>query len=61
MAKAALRHVAFRTLWLEAADYPVLLGSADGRLILGPELIQFEEAIAAYCGRRYCIGVNSGT
>ena len=29
MAKAALRHVAFRTLWLEAADYPVLLGSAD--------------------------------
>ena len=29
MAKARLRHVAFRTLWLEAADYPVLLGSAD--------------------------------
>ncbi len=24
-----LRHVAFRTLWLEPGDYPRLLGSAD--------------------------------
>lgn len=34
---------------------------SHGRLILGPELIRFEEEIAAYCGRRYAIGVNSGT
>ena len=24
-----LRHVAFRTLWLEPGDYPVLLGACD--------------------------------
>lgn len=34
---------------------------SHGRLILGPELMRFEEEIAAYCKRRYAIGVNSGT
>ena len=29
MASTNLDHVAFRTLWLEPADYPILLGSAD--------------------------------
>ncbi|KAI3428089.1 hypothetical protein D9Q98_006472 [Chlorella vulgaris] len=29
MAGMDLRHVAFRTLWLEPGDYPLLLGSAD--------------------------------
>ena len=29
MAGLRLQHVAFRTLWLEAQDYPLLLGSAD--------------------------------
>ena len=29
MARLRLQHVAFRTLWLEAQDYPLLLGSAD--------------------------------
>ena len=29
MARLPLQHVAFRTLWLEAQDYPLLLGSAD--------------------------------
>ena len=29
MQQLRLRHVAFRTLWLEAPDYPLLLGSAD--------------------------------
>ena len=29
MQELRLKHVAFRTLWLEAADYPLLLGSAD--------------------------------
>lgn len=34
---------------------------SHGRLLLGPELIQFEDEVARYCGRKYCIGVNSGT
>lgn len=29
MQQLGLQHVAFKTLWLEAADYPLLLGSAD--------------------------------
>lgn len=29
MRKLDLRHVAFRTAWLESSDYPCLLGSAD--------------------------------
>ncbi|KAL0029779.1 hypothetical protein WJX79_009975 [Trebouxia sp. C0005] len=29
MQQLRLHHVAFRTLWLEASDYPLLLGSAD--------------------------------
>ena len=29
MQQLDLQHVAFRTAWLEAADYPILLGSAD--------------------------------
>ena len=29
MQQLGLQHVAFRTLWLEACDYPLLLGSAD--------------------------------
>ncbi|MEW6750744.1 MAG: DegT/DnrJ/EryC1/StrS family aminotransferase [Candidatus Latescibacterota bacterium] len=29
--------------------------------ILGPQVQAFEEAFAAYCGTRYCVGVSNGT
>ena len=32
----------------------------SGRFVLGPELERFEEAFAAYCGTKYCIGVGNG-
>jgi dTDP-4-amino-4,6-dideoxygalactose transaminase len=32
-----------------------------GRLINGPEVQQFEERIADLCGRKYAVGVSSGT
>ena len=32
-----------------------------GRLVLGPEVEEFERRVAAYCGRKHCIGVGSGT
>jgi dTDP-4-amino-4,6-dideoxygalactose transaminase len=32
-----------------------------GRIILGPEVQQLEEATARYCGRKYCVAVGSGT
>ena len=32
-----------------------------GRIVLGPEVAAFEEAVARLCNRRHCAGVNSGT
>ena len=32
-----------------------------GRMVLGPEVGQFEQVIAASCGRAHAVGVNSGT
>src|SRR3974390_1471886 len=32
-----------------------------GRLVLGPEVYQFERRVAEFCGRRYCVGVGTGT
>ena len=32
-----------------------------GRIVLGPEVENFEHAIANYCNRRYAIGVSSGS
>lgn len=43
---------------LEAATVRVL---ASGWYILGPEVRAFEEAFAAFCTARFCIGVANGT
>jgi hypothetical protein len=32
-----------------------------GRIVLGPEVHQFERRVAEFCGRRYCVGVGTGT
>jgi dTDP-4-amino-4,6-dideoxygalactose transaminase len=32
-----------------------------GRIVLGPEVGELEEAVAKHCGRRYGVGVSSGT
>lgn len=34
---------------------------SHGRIVLGPEVGQFEEEIARFCQKKYGIGVNSGT
>lgn len=33
----------------------------SGRLMMGAETIALEARIAKYCGRKYCVGVGSGT
>ena len=54
MAKAGLRHVAFRTLWLEAADYPVMLGTADVGVSLHTSSsgLDLPMKVRGGCGRR---------
>ena len=32
-----------------------------GRIVLGPEVFEFERKVAAFCRRRYAVGVGSGT
>ena len=34
---------------------------AHGEFVNGPEIVEFEEAYAAYCGVPHCIGVANGT
>ena len=33
----------------------------EAQFVLGPAVKEFEEAFAAYCGVRHCVGVNNGT
>lgn len=33
----------------------------DASLIMGPDVIEFEKNFASFCGKKYCIGLNSGT
>ena len=42
----------------EGALWPVVDRAAFS---LGPELVEFEEAFAAFCETGYCVGVSSGT
>jgi len=42
---------------LEAVDRVL----SHGRVILGPEVEQFEREIASICQKKYAVGVNSGT
>ena len=43
---------------IDAAIQQVL---ESGECILGPALVRFEQELAAYCGMKHAVGVNSGT
>jgi dTDP-4-amino-4,6-dideoxygalactose transaminase len=58
--------VPFLDLRVSAEERRVLLDAVDavfqhGRFILGPEVQEFETAVAKYCGRKFAIGTGSGT
>lgn len=59
--------VAFVNLPLRFADYEEELVDIfrkvmrSGAYIMGPEVIEFEEKLAAYCGSKYALGVGNGT
>lgn len=58
--------VPFLDLRVPAEERKALLQAIDtvfqhGRLLLGPEVAEFENQIAAYCGKKFAVGTNSGT
>jgi len=63
----ASRRVAFLDLSVQdKSERDAILAAIEtvlrhGRLILGPEVQDLERRVAAFCGRRYGIGVGSGT
>jgi dTDP-4-amino-4,6-dideoxygalactose transaminase len=59
--------VPFLDLALSSPEELELIGSSistvlkHGRLVMGPELEEFERVVANYCKRNYAVGVGSGT
>ncbi len=50
----------------EKSDREEILSAIDkvlihGRILLGPEVSEFEEALTSYCGTKYSVGISSGT
>src|SRR5664280_2669788 len=45
----------------EEIDAAVANTMANAHFVLGPEVAQFEDDFAAYCGAKYGVAVNSGT
>lgn len=33
----------------------------DSKFVMGPELVKFEKSFAKFCGKKYAVGMNSGT
>ncbi len=62
-----MKKVSFLDLRIrDDSERQALLNAVDrvfqhGRIVLGPEVTAFEEAVARMCDRRHCAGVNSGT
>lgn len=67
LALATTRRVPFLDLRVLDAEERAELATAveevlsHGRIVLGPEVARLEGEVAERCGRRYAVGVNSGT
>lgn len=58
--------VPFLDLRIPSAEKQRLLSAVEkvfnhGRIVLGPEVALFEQKVAQYCGKKYAVGVNSGS
>jgi dTDP-4-amino-4,6-dideoxygalactose transaminase len=65
-AKATTRRVPFLDLRVDSEERAELMAAVEevlshGRIVLGPEVQALEHELAERCGRRYAVGVNSGT
>lgn len=45
----------------ESIDQRIAAVLTHGQYIMGPEVVEFEEALAAFTGSKHCIGVANGT
>ncbi len=58
--------VPFLDLSVPDAERAELLAAVDrvlqhGRIVMGPEVEEFESRVAQYCGRRFAVGLSSGS
>ena len=53
----SVRDASLKKALLDAVDRVL----SHGRLILGPEVEEFEKLVAQFCQKKYAVGVNSGT
>ena len=53
----SVKDAGLKSQLLEAVDRVL----THGRIVLGPEVEQFESKIAGICGTKFAVGVNSGT
>src|SRR5262249_19521492 len=66
-APAVPQHVRYLDLSVhDPRERAAILGAVTdvldhGRVVLGPEVIEFERRVAEFCQRRFCVGVGTGT
>ncbi|MFB0566231.1 MAG: DegT/DnrJ/EryC1/StrS family aminotransferase [Candidatus Aminicenantaceae bacterium] len=53
----SVKDVSLKNELLQAVDRVL----SHGRILLGPEVEQFEKKVAEFCQKKYAVGVNSGT
>lgn len=57
-----MRTIPYATQWIDDADVAAVEEALRSPwLTQGPKVKEFEERVAAYCGARYAVAVNSGT
>jgi perosamine synthetase len=57
-----MERVPFSEPWLTQAEQDAVAQVvASGRLVMGPQVREFERLLASYCGRRFAVAVSSGT
>jgi len=54
--------IPYATQWIEADDIDTVVSTLrSAHLTQGPYVVEFEKAVAKYCGAKYAVAVNSGT
>lgn len=57
-----MKTIPYATQWIDEADIKAVSEALNSAyLTQGPKVKEFEEKIAAYCGAKYAVAMNSGT